>query len=69
MENQKSDKMNFCIPGVMSRCGAGKSWEEQKRCKYAKKSSVSQRCMYYIESIDGHCDCIEAQSDKKGLDT
>ena len=54
-------RANFCAPGVMSRCSAGQGWSDQKRCKYAQKSTVHSRCMYYIEAIGGHCDCVEAQ--------
>jgi len=52
---------NYCVAGLMSHCSAGTVWDEQKRCKYAEKSSVSNRCMHFIEAIDGHCDCFEAQ--------
>jgi len=57
--------LNFCVSGLMSRCSAGTVWEEQKKCKFANKSTVSNRCMYYIEAIDGHCDCVEAQWEMK----
>lgn len=57
--------INYCIPDILSRCGAGTHWEVQKRCKFAKKSLIGNRCMYYIESLDGHCDCVEAQSDQR----
>jgi len=53
--------VNYCVTGLMSHCSAGAVWDEQKRCKYAEKSSVSNRCMHFIEAIDGHCDCVEAQ--------
>jgi hypothetical protein len=53
----------------MSRCSAGALWDDQKKCKYARKSSVRHRCMYYIESIGGHCDCAEAQRElRKSVD-
>ena len=52
---------NYCVAGLMSRCSAGTVWTTQKRCKYAEKSTVSNRCMHFIEAIDGHCDCVEAQ--------
>jgi hypothetical protein len=29
------------------------------------QSTVSNRCMYYIEAIDGHCDCVEAQREMR----
>ena len=63
--NAKTRYVNYCIPGVLSRCGAGTTWEAQKKCKFAEKSPVSNRCMYYVESIDGHCDCVEAQNDQR----
>ena len=53
--------VNYCIPGTMSRCSAGLIWQEQKKCKYAIKSTVSDRCMHYIESIYDHCDSVDAQ--------
>ena len=56
---------NYCVPGVMSRCSAGVVWNDQKRCKFADKSTVQNRCMYYIEAIGGHCDCVEAQREIK----
>ncbi len=52
---------NYCVAGLMSRCSAGKLWKDQKICKYAEKSTVSNRCMHFIEAIGGHCDCAEAQ--------
>jgi hypothetical protein len=57
----KLDCLNYCVSGLMSRCSAGAVWDEQKKCKFSEKSTVSNRCMYYIEAIDGHCDCVEAQ--------
>ena len=53
--------VNYCVAGLMSRCSAGTVWNDQKMCKYAEKSTVSNRCMHFIEAIDGHCDCAEAQ--------
>ena len=55
------DCANYCVAGLMSRCSAGTVWNDQKRCTYAEKSTVSNRCMHFIEAIDGHCDCAEAQ--------
>jgi len=60
--------VNYCIPGIMSRCSAGLIWHEQKKCKFARKSTVGDRCMHYIESIYGHCDSVEAQRELRGLD-
>ena len=63
-QSQRCSKLanvNYCIPGIMSRCSAGVVWENQKKCKYSVKSSVSDRCMHYIPSLDGHCDSVDAQ--------
>ena len=60
--------VNYCIPGIMSRCSAGLIWQDQKKCKFARKSTVGERCMHYIESIYGHCDSVEAQRELKYLD-
>lgn len=57
----KLESISYCIPGIMSRCSAGSTWLEQKKCKFAKRSTIRHRCMHYIESINGHCDCVEAQ--------
>ncbi len=57
----KLESISYCIPDTMSRCSAGPSWQNQKKCKFARKSTIRNRCMHYIESIDGHCDCAEAQ--------
>jgi len=58
---------NYCVPGIMSRCSAGALWEDQKRCRFSKKSSVSDRCMHYIIGLDGHCDCVDAQREIRTL--
>lgn len=60
--------VNYCVPGIMSRCSAGLIWQEQKKCKFARKSTVGERCMHYIESINGHCDSVEAQRGLKNLE-
>ena len=54
---------NFCIPGMLSKCGAGTSWAQQRRCRFAVKSAFGNKCMYYNLAMDGHCDCIDAQQD------
>ena len=59
--NERTSYVNYCVPGLMSRCSAGTVWNDQKICKYAEKSTVSNRCMHFIEAIGGHCDCAEAQ--------
>lgn len=63
----RPDCLNYCVPGPMSRCSAGTVWDEQKKCKYAEKSSVSNRCMHFIEAIDGHCDCVKAQRELSNM--
>lgn len=56
------DCANYCVAGLMSCCSAGTVWNNQKRCKFADKSTVSNRCMHFIEAIGGgHCDCEQAQ--------
>jgi hypothetical protein len=54
---------NYCITDFMCYCSAGKDWKEQKYCMYSKRASIAYRCMFYCELIDGHCDCVEAQTD------
>ena len=60
-QNLKS--INYCIPGILSKCSAGISWKEHRVCKFAVKSDYANKCMYFIKSRDGHCDCPEAQKD------
>jgi len=60
---QDLEKVNYCIPGILSKCSARELWDEQKHCKYASKSDFAHKCMYFIESLDGHCDCYDAQKD------
>jgi hypothetical protein len=55
--------VNYCIPGLLSRCGAGKTWPEHRLCRFAVKSDFANKCMYYNVSMDGHCDCLAAQQD------
>lgn len=50
---------NFCKPGSMSTCTAGKSWKDQSRCFFAEKSTDMNRCMFYM--FDEFCDCVKAQ--------
>ena len=55
--------VNFCVPGILSKCGAGTTWSGHSYCIFANKSQYSDKCMHYIEAIDGHCDCVDAQKD------
>jgi len=52
---------NYCLSGIISMCGAGKTWANQKHCQYSVKSDFANKCIYYNNYIDGHCDCIDAQ--------
>jgi hypothetical protein len=64
VQNQLNLKsVNHCIPGILSKCGAGTTWTEQRLCSFAVKSDFANKCMYYNQSMDGHCDCIDAQKD------
>ena len=53
--------INFCVPGILSKCRAGKTWIEHRHCRFAKKSEYSNMCIHYIVAINGHCDSIDAQ--------
>ena len=64
VQNQLNLKsVNHCIPGILSKCGAGTTWAEHRLCSFAVKSDFANKCMYYNQSMDGHCDCIDAQKD------
>jgi hypothetical protein len=58
---ERLDCLNYCVSGMLSRCGAGPEWQKQKKCKYYKRSTIRDRCMHYIETLGGHCDCVDAQ--------
>ena len=60
-------RVNYCVAGLMSHCSAGTTWNDQQRCKFAEKSTVSNRCMHYIEAIGGHCDCEQAQRELRDV--
>jgi hypothetical protein len=55
--------INYCKPGLFSKCEAGKTWPEHRLCRFATKSRFSNKCMYYNALMDGHCDCLAAQQD------
>jgi hypothetical protein len=42
----------------LSNCTA-RTVEEQKNCRFYRKSSHSEKCMYLV--FDQYCDCFEAQ--------
>ena len=48
----------FCKRDMMSICTAANE-REQKNCKFYKKSSFSDRCMYFM--FGEYCDCLDAQ--------
>jgi hypothetical protein len=60
-QNRNLGYLNYCVSGLISRCGIGPLLVEHKKCRFYKKSTVGNRCMHYIEARDGHCDCLEAQ--------
>ena len=55
--------INYCVPGLLSKCGAGITWAEHRLCRFAVKSSFANKCMYYNQSMYGHCDSLDAQKD------
>ena len=59
------DKLCFCKKETMSVCTAG-SVDEQKRCRYYKKASHSDKCMFL--AFDKFCDCLEAQMNTEKQD-
>lgn len=54
---------NYCEFGIMSRCTAGNTWEEQRVCKFSRRSSTGDWCMHYRKNMGGHCDCVKAQKE------
>jgi uncharacterized Fe-S center protein len=58
---EKLNCLNYCVTGVISQCTAGPNLQRQKKCKYYEKATIRDQCMYYIEALNGHCDCVDAQ--------
>ena len=54
----QNEKLCFCKIDIVSICTAANE-NEQKKCKFFKKSSSSDKCMYLM--FDEYCDCLEAQ--------
>ena len=61
--NLNLKSINFCIPGILSKCSAGVNWAEQSVCKFALESNIADRCRFYIEATDGVCSCPAAKRD------
>ena len=55
-----SPMVSFCKREMMSVCTAA-SDTEQNRCVFYEKSSLRNKCMYFI--FDEYCDCLKAQMD------
>jgi hypothetical protein len=62
----QEDIICLCLQGPMSRCSQVGVWDKQSICFFSEESMTGPRCMYWIESIDCHCDCMEAQKYSKG---
>ena len=50
--------INFCKRDMMSICAASNE-TQQKMCRFYKKSSYTDKCMYFV--FGEYCDCLEAQ--------
>ncbi|MFC1751757.1 hypothetical protein ACFLY5_01270 [Patescibacteria group bacterium] len=53
---------NLIKLGAMSECTAGGDIEAQKKCRFRKKSSHSDKCMHCVLD-DENCDSLKAQMD------
>ncbi len=54
----ESPVVSFCKRGMMSICTAA-SDADQDKCVFYEKSSLKNKCMYFI--FDEYCDCLKAQ--------
>lgn len=57
------EKKNFCKTNLMAVCTA-KDNKEREGCEFYGKSSIKNKCMYFI--FDEYCDCLKAQMKSKG---
>ncbi len=55
-----SPMVSFCKKGMMSVCMAAGD-TEQNGCEFYERSSLKNKCMYFI--FDEYCDCLKAQID------
>ena len=58
------ESKNLCKKGLMSVCTA-KDSDERERCEFYEKSSIKNKCMYFI--FDEYCDCLSAQMGAVGV--
>jgi len=56
--------ISFCKKGMMSVCMAT-SDTDQDKCVFYEKSSLKNKCMYFI--FDEYCDCLKAQTEARRL--
>jgi len=59
------EKKSFCHVNLMSICTA-KDNEERKGCEFYEKSSITDKCMYFI--FGEYCDCLKAQIKARKID-
>ena len=57
------EKKHYCKVNLMSVCTA-KDDKEREGCEFHEKSSIKNKCMYFI--FDEYCDCLKAQMKSKG---
>ncbi|MHA1816977.1 MAG: hypothetical protein ACTSX1_13300, partial [Candidatus Heimdallarchaeaceae archaeon] len=50
----------YCKKDLLSQCDMSESPKNQKECKYYKRATHFDRCMFLI--FDVHCSCVEAQN-------
>jgi hypothetical protein len=55
------DRKNYSKAGMMTKCTLNPDWKEQIFCTCSEKATGQNRCMYYLPSMDGACDSMEAQ--------
>ena len=53
--------VNYCKKDILSYCNMANSPKDQKKCKFYKKATHFDRCMFLI--FDEHCSSMEAQLD------
>jgi len=70
MNNEAIQLRNMCETDMLSHCTAGGDLAGQKRCRFYRRASFEERCMFYRLSCEGHCDNLTAQCDfRHGLET
>ena len=56
--------INFCVPGILSKCGAGTTWSGHRHCTFANKSEFSDRYFQYVNFLSNYARTLAPENRK-----